>query len=63
MPLPSDIIYEMLRNVRFYGTGWRIDHAGQSVDIDGTLRTGKDDFFVIKRIKPTVSSKAPETND
>ena len=47
MPLPIDVIEEMVRQVKFYGTGWHICRAG----------SGKDKFLVIKPIKPTVSSK------
>ena len=45
--LPRETIEEMVRQVRFYGTGWEVCRAG----------SGKDAFLVIKPIKPTVSSK------
>ena len=52
-PLPIDNIEEMIRQVRFYGTGWEICRAGN----------GKDQFLVIKPIKPTVPSASPAPND
>ena len=46
--LPRETIEEMIRQVRFYATGWEVCRAG----------SGKDGFLVIKPIKPTVSSKS-----
>ena len=51
--LPIDTIEEMVRQVRFYGTGWEVCRAG----------SGKDKFLVIKPIKPTVPSATPTPND
>ena len=51
--LPIDTIEEMVRSVRFYGTGWEVCRAG----------SGKDKFLVIKPIKPTVPSANPTPNE
>lgn len=48
--LPRETIEEMVRQVKFYGTGWHVCRAG----------SGKDAFLVIKPIKPTVSSQSNE---
>ena len=56
MPLPIECIEEMIRQVKFYGTGWEVCKAGYRTDIDGTTWPSKDSFLIIKPIKPTNSS-------
>ena len=53
MPLPIESVEEMVRNVHFYGTGWEVCRAG----------SGKDQFLVVKPIKPTVPSATPTPDE
>ena len=50
--LPIETIEEMIRQVRFYGSGWHVCRAG----------SGKNAFLVIKPIEPVVPS-LPPTDD
>ena len=52
-----DTVEEMIRQVKLYATGWEVTRGGTSVLTDGTTKTNKDAFLVIKPIKEVTSSK------
>ena len=48
-----------------YGTGWQYSTGGTTVMIDGTKKSYKDAFIVIKKRQDVISSISPQepTND
>ena len=56
--LTLDDIMDMLPSL--YGTGWEYSTGGTTTMIDGTKKSYKDAFIVIKKRQDVISSNPPQ---
>ena len=57
---PIENIEAMISNVSLYAEGWEVVRAGTAILLNGTQKTTKNSFLVIRPIKEVTSSQPME---